>query len=85
MEDRVGDRRLADVVQRRGVAQTFDPLVAEVEGVADGVGQVGDSVDVHPELRIALGEHLEQCAGGLAVSGRADLRLAGVEALVSQP
>ena len=47
----------------------------EAEALGDGVGQLGDAVEVVAELRMALGEHADQHVAGLALGDRARVLL----------
>jgi hypothetical protein len=55
VEDRVGDRDVADVVQGGRVAQLREVVAVDPEPPRDVLDQLGDAVVVLAEVRVALG------------------------------
>ena len=82
VEDRVGDRDLADVVQRGGVADVVDLLLVEPQAAGDRLGQLGHAADVLAQLGVALGQRAQQHVAALAARRAAAAVLVRVHALV---
>ena len=85
VQDRVGDRDLADVVQRGGAADLEQLGVVEAELAPDRAGEVGDVLDVLVQLAVVLGGDAQQHLVHGLVAGAAAAALVGVHALVGEP
>ena len=84
VQDGVGDRDLADVVQGGGAAG-LEELSGRARGAPDRVDQVGDVVDVVGELAVVLGRDAQQHLVDGLVGRPAPGALVGVHALVGEP
>ena len=82
VQDRVGDRDLADVVQRGGAADLEQLGVVEAELAPDGADEVGDVLDVLVQLAVVLGGDPQQHLVDGLVAGAPAAALVGVHALV---
>src|SRR5439155_19380172 len=85
VQDRFGDRDLADVVQLRRLAHGLDVLELEAEAPRSGLREQRDVARVAVEIRVALGERPQQHVGGLAADRAATAALARVHPLVGEP
>ena len=60
LEDRVGDRELADVVQLRGELELLEGVIRQPKASPDAEAKSSDPADVLAQRRLALLKHLQE-------------------------
>ena len=83
VQDRVGDRGLADVVELGRERDQLDLVLGEPEPLGGPLGQPGHAAEVLAQLDAPFAENLEQDVGALA-AGRGPAGLVLVHALVGE-
>jgi len=84
VEDRVGDRDLADVVQLRRALDVVEHRFGHAHALADRSGESRDLTGVLVQLGVALGEDAQDDVARLLLGGDAACALVRVHALVGR-